>query len=79
MTWHRVRDKAPVCLECEGRKFLRWCRRAEREKLVPIAGWAWDTDDGWHASQCRPKPAVVKSVPCQIMVARKHVGMDGTD
>jgi len=79
MTWFRVRDKEPVCLHCEGRKFLAQHRRREREELVPVKGWAWHCTDGWHASQIRPKPAVVKSVPCRIMVARKCVGVDSDE
>ena len=66
-----------VCMVCAVKRAQRTMARLRRNELVPVQGWAWRTEDGWHASQAAPKPAVVRFIACKIMVPRKYVGMDG--
>jgi hypothetical protein len=71
--------KKYFCMPCAVADAQAEMARLHREELVPVAGWAWDTDDGWRAAQMLPPPHIVGPVPCKIMIARKYVGMDGTD
>ena len=71
-----VKTGEKFCMPCAVKAAQATIARLHREELIPIAGWAWDTDDGWMASQRLPRPPIV-GIPAKIMVARKYVGMDG--